>query len=208
MALPSDESTRLQRLYSNMTDDELEKIAADSNSLTDVARALLESEMQRRTLSRATPSGPVDSLDAEMEYQRLVPVRKFRDLPEALLAKGSLNSAGIECHLGDDNMVRMDWFISNLLGGVKLLVKAEDAEAADDILNQPIPENFEVDGIGSYHSPECPRCHSLDVTFQELNKPVAYTSAWLSVPLPVHRKAWKCHACGSEWEDTEPDQEP
>lgn len=208
MALPSDESTRLQRLYSNMTDDELEKIAADSNSLTDVARALLESEMQRRTLSRATPSGPVDSLDAEMEYQRLVPVRKFRDLPEALLAKGSLNSAGIECHLGDDNMVRMDWFISNLLGGVKLLVKAEDAEAADDILNQPIPENFEVDGIGSYHSPGCPRCHSLDVTFQELNKPVAYTSAWLSVPLPVHRKAWKCHACGSEWEDTEPDQEP
>src|SRR5579864_905342 len=29
---------------------------------------------------------------------------------------------------------------------------------------------------------------SLDITFQELNKPVAYTSAWLSVPLPVHRK--------------------
>src|ERR1700757_2828589 len=123
MTLP-DESTRLQGLYSNMTDGELQQIAADSASLTDVARAMLEDEMRRRTLSSATPSQPTVSLEAEMEFQHLVPVRKFRDLPEALLAKGSLDSAGIECHLGDDNMVRMDWFISNLLGGVKLVVKA------------------------------------------------------------------------------------
>jgi hypothetical protein len=33
----------------------------------------------------------------------------------------------------DDNMIRMDWFISNLLGGIKLKVRAEDAEAASDM---------------------------------------------------------------------------
>ena len=54
----------------------------------------------------------------------------FQNLPEALLAKGSLDSSGIECFLTDDNMVRMDWFMSNLLGGAKLLVNREDAEAA------------------------------------------------------------------------------
>lgn len=210
MSFSSDESTRLQGLYSTMSDGELEQIEADSVSLTDVARTALATELQRRRLSNPDPSQPTDSPEAEVEFQHLVPVRKFRDLPEALLAKGSLDSAGIECHLGDDNMVRMDWFISNLLGGVKLLVKPEDAEAADEILDQPIPENFDVDGIGNYESPECPKCHSLDVSFQELNKPVAYTSAWIAVPIPLHRKAWKCHACGAEWEHTDPaqDEEP
>jgi hypothetical protein len=205
MNLPTDESGRLESLYSKMTDGELEKIAAEASSLTDLARAALQSEMHRRSMYPSTTTeAELAAADPEVSFQHLVPVRRFRDLPEALLAKGSLDSAGIECHLADENMVRMDWFISNLLGGVKLLVKFEDAEAAAEILDQPIPEDFDVDGVGRYQSPGCPKCGSLDVSFQELNKPVAYTSAWVSIPLPVHRKAWKCHACGSEWEDTDP----
>jgi hypothetical protein len=26
-------------------------------------------------------------------------------------------------------------------------------------------------------------------------------SAFLRVPIPVHRQAWHCHACDAEWED-------
>jgi hypothetical protein len=203
MSVPTDETTRLKGFYSQMTDPELERIAADPSSLTDLARGILQAELRRRGLQPLEISSePIP--DPVVEFQDLVPVRKFRDLPEALLAKGSLESAGIECHLADDNMVRMDWFISNLLGGVKLLVKPEDVEAAAEILDQPIPEDFDVEGVGNYHSPECPRCGSLDISFQELNKPVAYTSAWISIPLPLHRKAWKCRGCGTEWEDTDP----
>jgi hypothetical protein len=177
MNLPYDESGRLEGLYSKMTDGELEKIAADASSLTDLARAAIQSEMQHRSMHpSATDEAESAAADSEVSFQHLVLVRRFRDLPEALLAKGSLDSAGIESHLADDNMVRMDWFISNLLGGVKLLVKPEDAEAAVEILNQPIPEDFDVEGVGNYQSPECPKCGSLDVSFQELNKPVAYTS--------------------------------
>jgi len=131
----------------------------------------------------------------------LVTIKKFRDLPEALLARGSLESAGIECHLVDDNMVRMDWFISNLLGGVKLQVRPEDIAEATEILNLPTPETLEVEGSGPYRQPRCPSCDSMDVSFEELNKPVAYASAWIGIPLPVHRNAWTCHACGCEWED-------
>ena len=115
-------------------------------------------------------------------------IRRFRDLPEALLAKGSLEASGIECFLTDDNMVRMDWFISNRLGGVKLAVNQEDVEAANAILDEPMPETLDVEGFGEYEQPRCPECQSLDVNFEQLNRKVAYTSAWLGVPIPLHTK--------------------
>jgi hypothetical protein len=99
----------------------------------------------------------------------------------------------------------MDWFISNLIGGVKLQVSAEDAAEATEVLNLPTPETLEIEGAGLYRQPHCPNCDSMDISFEELNKPVAYASAWIGLPLPLHRKAWKCHACAREWEDTEPD---
>ena len=57
-------------------------------------------------------------------------------LPEALLAKSILDSAGIESFLGDQNIIRMDWFLSNALGGVKLRVREEDVDVATAMLKQ------------------------------------------------------------------------
>jgi hypothetical protein len=57
-------------------------------------------------------------------------------LPEALLAKSILESAGIESFLGDQNIIRMDWFLSNALGGVKLRVREEDVEVATALLDR------------------------------------------------------------------------
>ncbi len=63
-------------------------------------------------------------------------VRKFRDLPEAWLAKGALDAAGIESHLLDENLVRLDWFYSNAIGGIRLAVRVDDAHAAFRVLGQ------------------------------------------------------------------------
>jgi len=205
-ALP-DEPGRLAELYSRMGDGELEKIAADSVFLTDIARHALAREVQRRALTVKLPDWQNDADEPEAELRRLATVRKFRDLPEALLAKGSLDSAGVESYLVDDNMVRMDWFISNFIGGIKLQVRPEDAAAASQILDQPIPEGFSVDGIGDYQSPHWPSCQSLDVSFEELNKPVAYASAYIGLPFPLHRKAWKCRSCSREWGQPESSEE-
>jgi|SRR6185295_8107436 len=79
----------------------------------------------------------------ELDFRELVTIRKFRDLPEALLAKGRLESSGIESFLADDNMVHMDWLISNMLGGVKLKVEAANVEIADEILNQTVPDELD-----------------------------------------------------------------
>jgi len=61
------------------------------------------------------------------------------------LAKSNLESSAIECRLVDDNMVRLHWGIVNVLGGVKLQVKSEDAEVALELLEQPVLEQPDED---------------------------------------------------------------
>ena len=70
-----------------------------------------------------------------------VVLRRYRDMPEAFVAKSILDAAGIENYLQDDNVVRMDWLWSNAMGGIKLIVREKDGEEAEKILSQgPVPE--------------------------------------------------------------------
>ena len=197
-----DERRRLAELYATKSDAELEQLADHEDSLTSVARLALHEELERRELD-STPAQP-PAPEEEPEFNQLLTIRQFRDLPEALLAKGFLESAGIECFLADDNIVRMDWFISNFVGGIKLQVRPPDAEAAVEVLNQPIPEEFSFEGETKFRQPRCPKCCSLDISFEGLNKEVAYTSAWLGVPIPLTQKTWKCLTCGRRWVEEEP----
>jgi hypothetical protein len=143
---PEQERKRLAESYSRMADGELQKLVEDSASLTEIAHQALNNELVRRGFDQILLSfpEPSDRSPDEPTMRQLVTVRKFRDLHEALLVKGSLDSAGIECFLFDDNMVRMDWFISNFLGGVKLQVNPRDVNIALEVLDQPLPESFDV----------------------------------------------------------------
>jgi len=193
------ERRRLADTYAGMTDGELQRLARNAESLTELAWDALEDEMDRRHLESSEE--PTPEPRQEMEVRELVTIRQFRDLPEALLAKGSLESAGIECFLADENLVRLDWFISNFIGGIKLNVRPADVENAQKLLDEPILEGLYVQGVGLYEQPRCPYCQSLDVNFQELDRPIAYMSAFLRMPIPVQRPAWRCHACDAEWKD-------
>jgi hypothetical protein len=198
MVDPEEERQRLTKFYAEMSEGELLKVCDDAGSLTEVAGQVLRSEFEQRGMDTAL-------LDAEptadtVEYRKLTMIRRFRDLPEALLAKTSLESTGIECFLADENIVRIDWFWSNLLGGVKLLVKDEDVEAAEALLAQPVPEEFEVEGVGRFGRQRCPSCNSVDVHFDEL-RPIGFVGAYFGVPIPLHRDGWKCHSCGHKWQE-------
>ena len=140
---PELERHRLMDVYSRMADGEIEEIAEDEASLTDVARQILHDEMVRRGLDHL-PSDQDKSQD-HAEPEPLVTIRSFGDVMQAWLAKSNLEGAAIECHLVDDNMVRLHWGIVNVLGGVKLQVKREDAEVALELLDQPVPEQPDLE---------------------------------------------------------------
>jgi len=100
-----------------------------------MAHTALKAEITRRGL-KIVSEGPPREPDP-VEEPEWTTIRKFRDLPETILAKGLLESAGIECYLADDNIVRLDWFLSNAIGNMRLQVKPADAETAIEILDQP-----------------------------------------------------------------------
>lgn len=136
----------------------------------------------------------------------LVTLWQFRDLPEALIAKGKLESAGIDCCLLNENLVRMDWLYSNAIGGISLQVRTEDAQEALSVLQEPIPESLSPGDV-AYVQPRCPKCGSLKVTHEGLNR-LATFGSWLALGFPIRVTAdlWRCDDCSHEWqsEKTEP----
>jgi hypothetical protein len=189
-----------------MSDEELRQLAsASEDELTEDAQDALDEELDRRGIEVEAPELP--ETQPELQLSKLATIAKFRDTPEALLAKGALESAGIECFLGDDNVVRLDWFISNFIGGIKLRVHEHDADAARQILNQEPEPSYEVEGIGTYEMPRCPKCNSLEVHYEDFDKSIALVSlAVLKLPIRVRNKLWTCNACGARWR-VEPDSD-
>src|ERR1700753_3433851 len=186
MEMPREDE--LIQTYRSASDKGLLQLALTYDSLTEVAQSALRPEFARRGLEPPEiPDAPPTA-----EFQRLVTVQQDRDLAEAQVAKGVLDSAGIPCCLRDENVARLEWVWSNLLGGVRLQVNEEDREAAQQILAQPIPARLQVDGEIPYDQPRCPRCGSLDIRYQGIHERVGLASIILFVPIPIPKRAWIC----------------
>jgi hypothetical protein len=140
------ERRRLAELYATLEEGELEGIAGDADSLTGLAREVLRSEMLSRGMQAPQAERKdSDTSGSEREPPGPILVGRYRDSGEAMIAKSMLDSAGIECFLGDENIVRIDWLYSNLIGGIKLMVRQEDAETARSLLKENIPGKFDVE---------------------------------------------------------------
>ena len=133
---PEQERKRLAEFYAAQLDDELEQVASHASELTELARQALRAELLKRRLNVEGLDQSSDARADEPAFRNLITVRSFWSLAEAELAKGLLDTAGIESFLFDENMVRMNWFNANALGGIKLRVDAENAEAANTILQE------------------------------------------------------------------------
>jgi Putative prokaryotic signal transducing protein len=136
---PEKERGRLSEFYASKTDEELGEIATHPRDLTDIAVEALRNEMGKRRLSLQQAEVPEENQE-NLDFRDLVTIRSYWGLLEAEMAKGLLDSAGIESFLFDDNIVRMDWFNAIALGGVKLLVDPQNVDAANHILRETAEE--------------------------------------------------------------------
>jgi hypothetical protein len=183
-------------LYAKLDEPKLVELARSYDDLIEPAQAALREEFRRRGLEPPM----IEEIDGVR--QALVTVRRYRDLSEAIVARSLLESAGIAVSLQDENLVRLDWQVSNGIGGIRLQVDAPDAAAAAALLDQPVVDPIREEGQADFDQPHCPSCGSKEITFEGPSRGASLASLFLlSVPLPPGRETWRCDACGVRWWD-------
>lgn len=193
--------------YQALSELDLLALARTYESLNGQAQPALRSEFARRGLEPPLLEEP----DNQPQARHLVTVRRLRDLSEAIVIRGFLESNGIPVYLQDENLVRLDWQVSNFIGGLRLQVEADDEPSALALLEDPIPGHIlfseSPDQRESFAQPHCPVCHSLEIDFQGTGRKAAITSLYLfAIPLPTGPESWLCNHCGARWQADEDDQ--
>jgi hypothetical protein len=190
--------------YAQVDEAELMHLARAYDSLTEPAQDALRAEFARRNLEPPL----LDDLEESPASRKLVTLRRYRDLSEAIVARSLLESAGIVVYLFDENLVRLDWQLSNFIGGIRLQVEEGDEAAATELLNQPVPDPIPFEGPFDFSGPEfsqphCPRCDSIDITFEGASRGAAIASLYVfGLPMPTGAQTWLCNHCGERWKDT------
>ena len=193
---PSPEDLAAQ--YAQMSETELMELARSYDGLLEVAQGALRAEFARRGLEPPLVEEP-----EEWEFRRLVTVRRYRDLAEAYVGRSLLESASIPAWIADEHLVRMDWFYSNLVGGLRLQVDECDEAAAREILKEGAPETITYGKEEVYVQPTCPKCGSAEITLgsgTERGRSLVVLY-FLSIPVPPRQATWHCEACGGQWVD-------
>ena len=125
-------------------------------------------------------------------------VRAFSHGMEAHMAVGLLDAEGIPARIRDEHLVTQDWLLSNLVGGVKLEVPPDQAEAARQVL---MALDTEAAAAGP---PQCPSCDSTDI---EVRSPSRFgTIGWVilvlctgGLALLALRPRNRCRQCNRRW---------
>ena len=122
-------------------------------------------------------------------------LKRFDSPIEANIVKGMLESNDVFCFLQDEHSIGINPLYSNALGGIKLMVRIEDQERAQEILEANAAESKVI----------CPACGSPDVHFVTDKKD---KTNWLSIIasllltiLPLYlKKKYECNTCKNVFE--------
>ena len=127
-------------IYSGMDDGELLALAEELDTLTDEAQDALLGELRNRHLDQEadrlhqeTFSEQAVSSEAPV---KLVTVATFGDPFSGNLAKGKLESEGIECFIASEHRLGRSFGAGGMLGPIELQVKESDVERADKVLEE------------------------------------------------------------------------
>ena len=138
-----------------------------------------------------------------MSPDRLEAVAAFSYLHEAEFARTSLKSEGIVTVIENENLIRLDWLYMNALGGLRLLVREEDAARAREILASPETAIAPADPAAATAddpappTDNCLRCGSPETEAVETRRKIGHV-LWLLTGFPFVRpgRRRRCAACG------------
>ena len=157
---------------------------------------------------RALGSRRSSERELQMPSDGMVTIARCSTPTEASILKGKLDSAGIWSILVDAETIGMHWLFSNALGGVKLRVRAPDAELARELLRETPPELPQTVGEAD-EAWTCPECGSKDTEYERFSRKFAFiTWILMMVPLPYWKNSWKCRKCGCTWKEVPDDKPP
>ncbi len=134
--------------------------------------------------------------------ESLVTVARFTQVYEAYLAKTRLASEGVECFMLDENIVSLNWFYSNAVGGAKIQVKTSDRDKAIKILTAIEKNKQESKKLSKGKRKakgKCPNCQSSNIYRETISKKGMVFWQLTGIPLPFLKRRTKCYDCGAEW---------
>ena len=142
----------------------------------------------------------------ETEPERLVSVASFYTAPEAHLAQGELEAAGIDSCLEDESLVSMHGWASFAIGGIKLMVKESDLPRAREAIDDDRARSEATPADPEYC---CPKCGSTDLeygAFSVWSMLLVLLAARVMFP-GAGKRNWRCQRCGWRGRTREPIEE-
>lgn len=133
-----------------------------------------------------------------MEEEKFKLLRRFQYSSEAIIYQGKLESQGIEVFLRDNNIVDSNPLYSNAVGGVKVYVKTEDYDKANEILG-----DVSLYAVDDDNQPiVCPKCGKnqveMEISIDGIKSffRVAVLGAFAQL---FSKYKYKCQNCKSEF---------
>ncbi len=119
----------------------------------------------------------------------------------ANITMGLFTENEIKCQLKDEYVVTMDYFLSNAIGGIKLLVEENDYERAVALMKEA--EDDYLKDI------PCPNCSNLSLTVEEkINNPTEFWGKLKNQVLygqtSTHSKGYRCTNCKKYFSELPP----
>lgn len=123
------------------------------------------------------------------------------------MVQGYLESEGIVTILKDELTTQVNNLYSNAVGGVKVMVRDEDYEQAQEMLKRggyitaEKPQKLEIVYLTSTtNKKQCPFCHSENIGKKKSPDVITLIiSMMLNVIFPFFRRTDMCFDCGKEW---------
>lgn len=198
---PAQEWQRLTRLYGEMSDEELQNLAASFTDLTEFAQPILREEMRKCGLgdpaavtqsrrfagSQSAPSDPEESPrnDDEEEVPRAY-LCECEGADQINQLREALRRAGVDSWVDS---------LSAALGRVqesqtaRIFVPGDQLAVAREVASRPMPQDIIEESkikVEDFVPPICPKCGAEDPLLESVE--------------PTN--TWRCENCGAQWTDS------